>query len=406
MGKIKDRVKSWYRSIPLWLAIFLLASAALITASLASNRVTSAAKAKMSQLNLQYIMIQDRTPGDSGIVYETVTGERGETLFYKVDIDGMSPGDERLYRICRWVIQYAPVFLYSVSLLTAVLLLYFTKLKKPLAMLVNASEKIAEKDFAFSLNYPGRDEMAKLCGAFERMRCALDENNLRLSRMIEERKQLNDAYTHDLRTPIAVLKGYTDTLSEYLPTGELPRERVIETVHTMSAHVERLRQFVDSMNTAQKLSDLPIQRETVPTGDLITGLRETTTLLGEKQSISCTITSDIEAATLNIDPAAVTQVYENLLSNAVRFARERILVELEAGEKVFSLRITDDGRGFSPKELSGADRPYFSGEQTEGPYHFGLGLYICHTLCEKHGGSLTLANAPGGGACVTAVFSL
>ena len=136
MGKIKDRVKSWYRSIPLWLAIFLLASAALITASLASNRVTSAAKA-----NLQYIMIQDRTPGDSGIVYETVTGERGETLFYKVDIDGMSPGDERLYRICRWVIQYAPVFLYSVSLLTAVLLLYFTKLKKPLAMLVNASEK-------------------------------------------------------------------------------------------------------------------------------------------------------------------------------------------------------------------------------------------------------------------------
>ncbi len=402
MGKIK----AWYRSIPLWLAIFLFAAAALITASLASSRVTSAAKAKMSQLNLQYIMIQDRTPGDSGIVYETVTGERGETFFYKVDIDGMSPGDERLYRICRWVIQYAPVFLYSVSLLTAVLLLYFTKLKKPLAMLVNASEKIAEKDFAFSLNYPGRDEMAKLCGAFERMRCALDENNLRLSRMIEERKQLNDAYTHDLRTPIAVLKGYTDTLSEYLPTGELPRERVIETVHTMSAHVERLRQFVDSMNTAQKLSDLPIQRETVPTGDLITGLRETTTLLGEKQGISCTITSDIEAATLNIDPAAVTQVFENLLDNALRFARSKIAVELASDGETLTIRVADDGRGFQSKELTAAAKPYYSGEQNEKTYHFGLGLYICHTLCEKHGGSLRLENPEGGGAAVTAVFSL
>ena len=99
-------------------------------------------------------------------------------------------------------------------------------------------------------------------------------------------------------------------------------------------------------------------------------------------------------------------MFENLLSNAVRFARETILVELEADEDLFSIRITDDGRGFTQKELSGAARPYFSGEQTEGPYHFGLGLYICHTLCEKHGGELTLTNAENGSARVTATFSL
>ena len=68
-----------------------------------------------------------------------------------------------------------------------------------------------------------------------------------------------------LATPIAVLKGYTDTLCEYLPTSQLTQEKVLETVHTMSAHVDRLEQFVNSMNTAQKLADLTIRQEAIST---------------------------------------------------------------------------------------------------------------------------------------------
>ena len=129
--------------------------------------------------------------------------------------------------------------------------------------------------------------MAELCGAFEKMRTALEESNRRMHQMVQERKQLNDAYAHDLRTPVAVLKGYTDTLEEYLPTGQLSPEKVLETVHTMPAHVERLGQFVRSMNTAQKLADLTIRREPVPVEDLVSGLRETTTLLCAQQGICC-----------------------------------------------------------------------------------------------------------------------
>ncbi len=408
MGKIKDRVKSWYRSIPLWLAIFLLASAALLLASFASNKLIFAVHQAEIQLQIQYAVPME--------LEDTREENQGRERYYYI-VDGVhlqevlgpdrfSAGDRRLYGFYQFLLRYASLFIYTLTLLGAALLFYHTKLKKPLALLLGASKKIAEGDFDFSLEYSGHDEMARLCGAFETMRSALDENNLRLHRMIRERKQLNDAYTHDLRTPLAVLKGYAGILRRFLPTGQFSREKVAATVDTMSTHIDRLVQFVDSMNTAQRLADLSVRRQPVETGDFVGAMRETAAFLCEKRGLACTLEPRIGAQTLNIDPSAVTQVYENLLSNAVRFARERILVELEAGEKVFSLRITDDGRGFSPKELSGADRPYFSGEQTEGPYHFGLGLYICHTLCEKHGGSLTLANAPGGGACVTAVFSL
>lgn len=402
MGKIK----AWYRSIPLWLAIFLFAAAALVIASTISNKVIGTVNRANIQLQLKYVVSSEfdieYSDDDNHRVYIVTDDNIQEVM----NPNRYSDNDFRLYNTYQFILQYASVFIYFISLLAAALLFYFSKLKKPLSLLINASKKIAKNEFDFSLDYSGRDEMAKLCGAFEKMRSSLDEYNLRMQKLIAERKQLNDAYTHDLRTPIAVLKGYTDTLSEYLPTEQLPKEKVIETVHTMSNHVERLSQFVDSMNTAQKLSDLKIQREAIPTEDFVNGLKETTMLLCEKQNLSCKTDLDIEADTLNIDPFAVTKVFENMLSNALRFAKSKIAVHLNSDERSLNICVTDDGRGFSEKELVNAAKPYYSGQQGENNYHFGLGLYICHTLCEKHGGSLKLENADAGGAAVTAKFEL
>ena len=268
---------------------FLFAGAALIVCTFVSNRVVDMVNHKLTQLvmNCTDMFVSTDPPPEGGQIYYAVTGDDEVAIEYYSITALMTEEDAQTYRLYWSVSQYAPTAIYSVGLLAAVLLVYFSKLKKPLAMLLNASAKIAENQFDFSLVYSGHDEMARLCGAFEKMRSAVDENNMRMRQIIEERKQLNDAYTHDLRTPIAVLKGYTDTLCEYLPTGQLPQEKVLETVHTMSTHVERLEQFVNSMNTAQKLADLTIRREAIPTGDLVCGLRETTTLLCEKKNLSC-----------------------------------------------------------------------------------------------------------------------
>ena len=83
-------------------------------------------------------------------------------------------------------------------------------------------------------------------------------------------------------------------------------------------------------------------------------------------------------------------------------------MELE-GENTLSLRVADDGPGFPPEALKRGTDPYYRGEKSEAKErtpHFGLGLTICKTLCEKHGGSLLLQNRPSGGAQVTAVFQL
>ena len=62
-----------------------------------------------------------------------------------------------------------------------------------------------------------------------------------LWRSIEERQRINAAFAHDLRTPLTVLRGYTDFLLQYIPQDKVKKEKVLETISTMSGHIARLK---------------------------------------------------------------------------------------------------------------------------------------------------------------------
>ena len=399
-----DKIKKWYRSIPIWLALFLFIIAALLIASFLSNKITSTVYDLNMGITAKYITVNyDVTADGDDVIYNT--GDTAEIVEYSFNYDQYTDDDWRLHKIYSFIQRITPLFLYSVTILAAVLLFYFTKLKTPLKVLTKASDRIAENELDFSLGYAGSDEMAKLCAAFEKMRSALDDNNRRMLHMIDERKQLNDAYTHDLRTPIAVLKGHTEMLAKYLPAGKLSEKEVLETVSIMSNHVSRLEQFVESMNTVQKLEDLSIQKEPINTEEFLGHLRESASILCQTSDLACEFDAPITANTLCLDAGAVIQVYENLMSNAIRFAKSKVTIRCEYKAGLFSITVSDDGKGLSDKDLLKADKPYYSGEVQKQEYHFGLGLHICRTLCEKHGGTLQLENNPQSGAKITAYFS-
>ena len=399
-----DKIKKWYRSIPIWLALFLFIIAALLIASFLSNKVTSTVFDLSMGITAKYITVNyDVMPDGDDVIYNT--GDTAEIVKYNFNYDQYTDEDWRLHEIYSFIQRFTPPFLFSVFILAAVLLFYFTKLKTPLKVLTNASDRIAENELDFTLDYSGYDEMAKLCAAFEKMRSALDENNQRMLHMIDERKQLNDAYTHDLRTPIAVLKGHTDMLAKYLPAGKLSEKEVLETVGIMSSHISRLEQFVESMNTVQKLDDLEIRKMPVNTEDFLGHLQESANILCQTNNLACEFYAPACDKSMYLDADAVIQVYENLMSNAIRFAHSKVTIYCECKGSLFSISISDDGKGFSDKDLLKADKPYYSGEKQKHEYHFGLGLHICRTLCEKHGGKLKLENVPSGGARVIVYFS-
>lgn len=287
-------------------------------------------------------------------------------------------------------------------------LFYKRYLKKPLTILMDAAENIKNQNLDFHIVYKGKDEMSRVCSAFEQMRMSLQENNLEMWRQMEERRRLNAAFAHDLRTPLTVLQGQSEMLIKYIPDGRMPEEKVLSTVETMRKHILRLEDYVTAMNDVQRLEDIEITKRTVPLIEVIRQLQDSGSIICHDRMFRLQtderMKDAIEAGAedyIEADMAIVMQVYENLLSNAVRYAAEKVTVTLTVHP--FSIKVQDDGEGFSEQDLAEATKPFYKAAGEPDSSHFGMGLNICKILCEKHGGYLKIYNEANG-ASVLAVF--
>ena len=288
---------------------------------------------------------------------------------------------------------------YIGALIVCSMLFYRRKLKRPLGILARGSERIASNDLDFSVSYDSRDEMGRLCDSFETMRGALERNNRELWRSVEERKRLNAAFSHDLRTPLTVLKGHAAMLKSGLEEG-IGREEIACEVSAMSGSISRLERYVEAMARLQRLEDAEIRRADVPLDALAAALRDSGQILCAGLDLEF---DAVSGGFARVDREIVQQVYENIAANAARFARTAVRVRMWTEPGCLAIRVRDDGPGFSPVDLEEGTEPFYRNKSADsGDGHLGLGLNICRILCQRHGGDVRLEN--DGGGCVTARF--
>lgn len=282
---------------------------------------------------------------------------------------------------------------------------YSRELKEPITVLMDASKKISENQLDFEIYYYKENEMGQLCSAFNDMRKALFENNRELWHALEERKRLNSAFSHDLRTPLTVLKGYAEFLERYSADGKISGEKLMEVLGKMTGQITRLEHYTQKMSSVQKIEDITACYEKISVKVFSEQLSKSGELICKDRDFGFTVNGGGQEK-ISADSEIVMQVYENLVSNAARYAMEKICVSFTVEEKGFFIEVCDDGEGFSAEGLKKAAEPFFRDENNAdgGKNHFGLGLYICRVLCEKHGGKLIFGNSAAGGK-VTAFFS-
>ena len=303
-----------------------------------------------------------------------------------------------------WIISYAlvlfiPAWVIFCLAITGIIF-YNRELKKPIDILLDASRKIADNQLDFRVEYQKQNELGMLCTAFEDMRSALYENNREMWRSLEERKRLNSAFSHDLRTPLTVLRGYVDFLEKYIPDGKVTEEKLLSVISMMNGQVLRLEHYTQKMNVVQKLEDIAPNVRHVSEEEFFANLCETGQMIcGDKFRLNGTPAG----GNLSVDIDMVMQVYENLISNALRYAKSSVAVSCDISENILTISVLDDGKGFTEEALKNAAQPFFRDEKEPDKTHFGLGLYICRILCEKCGGTLTFRNHENGGR-VTATF--
>lgn len=295
-----------------------------------------------------------------------------------------------------------PVFYIAVGIGAAAAVYYRKKLREPITQLQNGVERIQEDNLDFHIEYDGDDELGRLCCSMEKMRGELRQKHKALWESLEQRKLLNASVSHDLRTPITVLKGYLDYLEKNIPQDKLTEDMLLDTVSSMQGAVNRLELYVESVRDIEKIQNIEIEKRSENVKLLLNELRSNVLrLAGNKEII---ISNDITVDKIQIDKGVFFRILENLLQNALRYAEKQVSINLSHKKDFLILTVKDDGKGFSAADLEKATTVFYSNDKEK--QHFGIGLSVCKILCEKHGGLLYVGNQKEKGACVTAKLKI
>ncbi|WP_165476770.1 sensor histidine kinase [Clostridioides difficile] len=372
-------------------AFFVLTLSSLIIASILTTF-------SYILLNNLYNSIQDK--------YLKAPINTGFITIVQNNVNQFSDYDKTLLNIINILQLVLPLIFFIGLLLLADIIFYKVKLKTPIEILNKGAMEISNNNLDFCLEYNNNDELGNLCNAFEKMRSELNKNNIKMCTMINDRKQLNAAFSHDLRNPLTVLKGYSNYLTKYIPTGKLSDEKILSTTQLMSEHINRIEYYVENMSNAQRLEDLVVSKSMSNINKFIENLDENISIIAKQEEKSFTLKSQINNVNLLFDENIILRVVENIILNAFRYARNNVSILIYLEQELLTFVIEDDGIGFSKESLKSALRPFYRDKTlNESNAHFGMGLYISKILCEKHGGSISIENNSTNSAKITAKFS-
>lgn len=304
-----------------------------------------------------------------------------------------------------WLTNYGVYFYFLIAIILAVRLYHKNRVRPILSAVSELTERALAGEVSQPVSWQGKDELGQVCIHIEEMRKLLALEKKRQWDAWEEQRRINAAFAHDIRTPLTVIRGYTEFLEKYLPQGKLTGEQVLEKLAIIREQEERLFAFSKTMTAIQTLEKRVVLWEKLSRRTVYEAMEKQLEGIRRNTSHQIFLRELGEAAPFYGDMAIMLEVMENLLDNALRYAASKVEITAGWSDSFLNVYVRDDGPGFTGKGLLYAVDAYYR-EEDRGGEHFGLGLAISRILCERHGGTLTLVNSVEGGAIVTAVFRI
>ncbi len=377
--------------------IILYMTISLLSSFLLSAVIVQIATKTQQQIWWKYI--------DEEKYFEAVQkeGEYNRASIPRVSRMDMNRMDGDISELCDFLETYTVLFLSIAGSCIAVAMFYRNKLKVPIEELGKASERIAHSELDFCITYQNGDEMGRLCQEFEKMRRQLEENNRTVWHMVEEEKALRAAIAHDIRSPLSILQGYQEMLLEFVPEEAFDKNRMIEMLLEGMKQIERLNGFIETMRRMSSLTERELQLRDIDLQTLGKEIQSEAWMMSKDTGKVCAVRVQESEEVLHMDLAVILEVTENLLSNALRYAKKEIQIFVSVKGRNVEITVIDDGSGFT-EDSETVTKAFYHSNPQDNLLHFGMGMYISRIYCEKHGGRLLIGNQKQGGAVVKAIF--
>jgi signal transduction histidine kinase len=290
------------------------------------------------------------------------------------------------------VIVFVLLFVFCAIIIT----LIARSVARSVTSLEEATRRIAEGNLDTAITVKGGNEITSLAHSLNTMRASLKEAQTHRSRFIM-------GVSHDLRTPLALIKGYTEAVADGVADSPEMRKKSLEIVEDK---IDQLEELIDDLinfvklDTGEWRNSLEKKAMKLLLDNYASRLTADGALLGRVVEAQVDIPVDL---TVLLDERLFIRALENLCGNALRYTGEGGLVRLEASYAAgtVTIRVSDNGCGIAQEDVPFIFDPFYRGSNSRREEGKGLGLSVVKSVVDSHGWKIGVESQKDQGSVFT-----
>ena len=276
------------------------------------------------------------------------------------------------------------------TLIIVVFIYIWFAILRPFEKLTGFAERIANGDFDLPLNFERTNYFGKFTWAFDCMRREISSARACEKEAIENNKTVIASLSHDIKTPVASIRAYAEGLEAGMDATPEKRAKYLSVIMRKCDEVAALTNdmLLHSISDLDKLKMNPTEFE------LCGFIKETVSEISARNNIRLNLPSYF--INVNADRNRLTQVFENIVSNAAKYAKTDVEISAVKTDKGAEIIFRDFGNGIPDEEIPFIFDQFYRGSRLEKENGAGLGLYIVKYVVTQSGGEVYAENLADG----------
>ena len=279
------------------------------------------------------------------------------------------------------------------------------KLRLQLVPLFEATSEVAKQNLDFEVGHSNIKEFEDVLISFSHMKESLKASLEQQWKAEQMQKEQIAALAHDLKTPLTVIQGNADLISE----TELDEEQRLYAEY-IGCSSEQMQLYIRTLiDISRAATGYQLNIEDIDLPAYIKQLREQIDALCQTKKIGLQMEIENLPAVLSADKLLLERAIMNVVNNALDYSPQdsSISISMIGNKGSLEISVTDAGPGFSQEDLMHAEEQFYMADHSRSSdLHFGMGLFITKSIIRQHGGQLILSNSKKtGGARVTISIS-
>ena len=273
-------------------------------------------------------------------------------------------------------------------------------LTKNLREILYSVRRFSEGDIKARVPNPDRSDLSELALSFNQMADTIENTMDEIKSVDRLRRELIANVSHDLRTPLAVIQGYLETLQ--IKKDQLSPAEKEDYYHIIRDNSERVSNMVGQLFEYSKLEAKQIEavKEPFALSDLLMEVQKKFQILASKKNIDLSLKLNNKVPLVFADISLVERALQNLVDNAIKFTPEygKVAIETKVNSDSVEVWIEDSGPGIPEQQLSEIFERYKKADSTQKSIGAGLGLAIAQKIMALHNSTIEVISKPNEGA--------